>query len=67
MPTVQLGDDDKTFKDVGEQVSTRNGYAAASGSAEIRRAPAPRTRANGSDVNSCRRQRALQKWADLIH
>ena len=33
MPTVQLGDDDKTFKDVGEQVSTRNGYAAASGSA----------------------------------
>ena len=28
MPTVQLGDDDKTFKDVGEQMSTRNGYAA---------------------------------------
>jgi hypothetical protein len=32
MPTVQLGDDDKIFKDVGEQMSTRNGYAA-SGSA----------------------------------
>jgi hypothetical protein len=29
MPTVQLGDDDKTFKDAGEQLSTRNGYAAA--------------------------------------
>ncbi len=28
MPTVQLGDDDKTFKEVGEQMSTRNGYAA---------------------------------------
>src|ERR1700728_169780 len=28
MPTVQLGDDDKTFKDVGEQMSDRNGYAA---------------------------------------
>jgi hypothetical protein len=28
MPTVQLGDDDKTFKDAGEQMSTRNGYAA---------------------------------------
>jgi Pilus formation protein N terminal region len=28
MPTVQLGDDDKTFKNVGEQISTRNGYAA---------------------------------------
>jgi Flp pilus assembly secretin CpaC len=26
MPTVQLGDDDKTFKDAGEQMSTRNGY-----------------------------------------
>ena len=31
MPTVQLGDDDKTFKDVGEQISTRNGYAARLG------------------------------------
>jgi hypothetical protein len=31
MPTVQLGDDDKTFKDVGEQMSARNGYAAGSG------------------------------------
>jgi hypothetical protein len=31
MPTVQLGDDDKTFKDAGEQMSTRNGYAAGSG------------------------------------
>jgi Pilus formation protein N terminal region len=29
MPTVQLGDDDKTFKNVGEQMSTRNGYAAS--------------------------------------
>ena len=28
MPTVQLGDDDKIFKDVGEQISTRNGYAS---------------------------------------
>jgi hypothetical protein len=28
MPTAQLGDDDKTFKDAGEQISTRNGYAA---------------------------------------
>jgi hypothetical protein len=35
MPTVQLGDDDKTFKDVGEQISTRNGYATGgSGSAK---------------------------------
>jgi len=29
MPTVQLGDDDKIFKDAGEQISTRNGYAAS--------------------------------------
>jgi hypothetical protein len=29
MPTVQLGDDDKAFKGVGEQISTRNGYAAS--------------------------------------
>ncbi|HSV01124.1 MAG TPA: pilus assembly protein N-terminal domain-containing protein [Roseiarcus sp.] len=28
MPTVQLGDDDKVFKEAGEQMSTRNGYAA---------------------------------------
>jgi len=28
MPTVQLGDDDKSFKDAGEQISSRNGYAA---------------------------------------
>ena len=28
MPTVQLGDDDKIFKDTGEQISTRNGYAS---------------------------------------
>jgi Flp pilus assembly secretin CpaC len=28
MPTVQLGDDDKVFKDTGEQISTRNGYAS---------------------------------------
>ena len=27
MPTVQLGDDDKNFKDAGEQISSRNGYA----------------------------------------
>jgi hypothetical protein len=33
MPTAQLGDDDKTFKDVGEQMTTRNGYAAGSGAA----------------------------------
>jgi hypothetical protein len=32
MPTVQLGDDDKAFKETGEQMSTRNGYAASSGS-----------------------------------
>ena len=29
MPTVQLGDEDKTFKEAGEQMSTRNGYAAS--------------------------------------
>jgi Flp pilus assembly secretin CpaC len=28
MPTVQLGDDDKTFTEAGGQISTRNGYAA---------------------------------------
>jgi hypothetical protein len=28
MPTVQLGDDDKSFKDAGKQISSRNGYAA---------------------------------------
>ena len=28
MPTVQLGDDDKTFTEAGTQISTRNGYAA---------------------------------------
>ena len=28
MPTVQLGDDKQTFKDAGEQISDRNGYAA---------------------------------------
>jgi hypothetical protein len=27
MPTVQLGDDDKNFKDAGEQISSRNCYA----------------------------------------
>ncbi len=31
MPTVQLGDDDKTFKDAGDQISTRNGYASGAG------------------------------------
>jgi hypothetical protein len=34
MPTVQLGDDDKTFTEAGTQISTRNGYASgASGTA----------------------------------
>jgi len=33
MPTVQLGDDDKSFKDAGEQISSRNGYAAGGGGA----------------------------------
>jgi hypothetical protein len=28
MPTVQLGDDDKTFMEAGTQISARNGYAA---------------------------------------
>jgi hypothetical protein len=28
MPTVQLGDDDKTFTEAGTQISTRNGYAS---------------------------------------
>jgi len=27
MPTLQLGDDDKTFTEAGTQISTRNGYA----------------------------------------
>jgi hypothetical protein len=30
MPTVQLGDDDKTFSEAGGQISTRNSYAAGS-------------------------------------
>jgi hypothetical protein len=34
MPTVQLGDEDKTFKEVGEQMSTRNGYAAGGSAAK---------------------------------
>jgi hypothetical protein len=36
MPTVQLGDDDKTFTEAGTQISTRNGYAsgAAGGGAK---------------------------------
>ncbi|HEY1780587.1 MAG TPA: pilus assembly protein N-terminal domain-containing protein [Roseiarcus sp.] len=34
MPTVQLGDDDKTFRDVGEQMSTRNGYATGASAAK---------------------------------
>jgi Flp pilus assembly secretin CpaC len=29
MPTVQLGDDDKTFTEAGTQISTRNGYASS--------------------------------------
>jgi hypothetical protein len=28
MPTVQLGDDDKSFAEAGGQISTRNNYAA---------------------------------------
>ena len=28
MPTVQLGDDTKTFTDAGTQITTRNGYAS---------------------------------------
>jgi len=28
MPTVQLGDDDKSFAEAGGQITTRNGYAA---------------------------------------
>jgi hypothetical protein len=28
VPSVQLGDDDKAFKDEGDQISARNGYAA---------------------------------------
>ena len=34
MPTVQLGDDTKTFTDAGTQITTRNGYA--SGSAPVK-------------------------------
>jgi hypothetical protein len=34
MPTVQLGDDDKIFKDTGEQISARNGYAAGGAAAK---------------------------------
>ena len=30
MPTVQLGDDEKTFTDIGGQIASRNGYAAGS-------------------------------------
>ncbi len=33
MPTVQLGDDDKSFKDAGEQISSRNGYAVGGAAA----------------------------------
>jgi hypothetical protein len=33
MPTVQLGDDDKTFNEAGTQISTRNGYASGGGAA----------------------------------
>ena len=29
MPTVQVGDDTKTFTDAGTQITTRNGYAPA--------------------------------------
>jgi Flp pilus assembly secretin CpaC len=31
MPSAQLGDDDKAFKDEGDQISARNGYAAGGG------------------------------------
>ena len=34
MPTVQLGDDDKSFAEAGGQISTRNGYAAGGGAAK---------------------------------
>jgi Flp pilus assembly secretin CpaC len=34
MPTVQLGDDEKTFSEAGGQISTRNGYAAGGGAAK---------------------------------
>jgi Pilus formation protein N terminal region len=30
MPTVQLGDDDKTFTEAGTQISARNGFASGS-------------------------------------
>ena len=33
MPTLQLGDDDKTFTEAGTQISTRNGYATGSSTA----------------------------------
>ena len=31
MPTVQLGDDQKSFEEAGSQITTRNGFANASG------------------------------------
>ena len=34
MPTVQLGDDDKTFRNVGDQISARNGYASGGSAAK---------------------------------
>ncbi len=33
MPSVQLGDDDKSFAEAGGQIATRNGYAAGAGAA----------------------------------
>ncbi len=34
MPTVQLGDDKQIFKDAGDQISDRNGYAGGGGAAK---------------------------------
>jgi hypothetical protein len=33
MPTVQLGDDQKSFEEAGNQITTRNGFAGAGASA----------------------------------
>ena len=34
MPTVQLGDDPKSFQEAGNQIATRNGYAAGEAAAK---------------------------------
>ena len=41
MPTVQLGDDDKTFTEAGGQISSRNGYAAGGAAPERPRSSLP--------------------------